>query len=534
MAIAALCIVGLAPAAMAWLQTPPASVPQSRSKVVKVEPSDLEQREDLVGREVEVDDRVQYFVPRNPSTEDDELKLKRTSVTFLVPKRLRLRTWSGVSGVVVRGVLARDEGRLVCRVSAFEVMPNDLERLQRGIAALPPKDSEHRRVWAAWAERRASAFQDVPLLNRAKAVEAEALRLEGDLPRVGVDAPQEWLAKAQDARRRKIPEPEPSAWAHRALRAKLAAANNAAEVAGVIKTIESMFPDAAADKTSARVNLAQSAVLYAKDPLGAYRAASPGVRKALDRRLWADATEQLIELQGGQDLPGAIAMSERAAAELPEKPELPTRLLEKSISRYRNNIKALRLSEVKALAQAYRERLGQPDEAIKVLRDWLHHKRQQLSNTDAEGRVALANLHDELLQDRVTAVELLRQAWKIDPTSKEVAEAFRTRGFRKSKEDWVDDAPQAPATATDRPGQAPRPRGLLGLTPDEVRQQFGNPNRVNYVGSRGQLVEQWIYLDTDNLRYVNLLRAPGELKPRVIAHYALPKATVKGGLGTTR
>ncbi len=59
-------------------------------------------------------------------------------------------------------------------------------------------------------------FKDDALMRRAKALEAEAMRLEGDTKRLAVDAPQEWLDRAIEARRRNVPEPEPSAWAHRA------------------------------------------------------------------------------------------------------------------------------------------------------------------------------------------------------------------------------------------------------------------------------------------------------------------------------
>src|SRR5436309_3023159 len=90
-----------------------------------VEPADLQRREDLIGREVVVDDRVAYYVPRNGS-EDDELQLKRTPVTFQVPRRLRPSS-TRMAGVVVHGVLKRDGGRLVCQVTSLQVVPNDLE-----------------------------------------------------------------------------------------------------------------------------------------------------------------------------------------------------------------------------------------------------------------------------------------------------------------------------------------------------------------------------------------------------------------------
>jgi len=308
-------VVGLAGTARGWPQ----------SQAVPVEPAQLGQRADLVGREVEVDDRVRYYVPRAGS-DRDELQLKRTPVLFLVPRRFRPPTTSRLPAVVVRGVLERDGSRLVCQVTDLRPVPNDLDRLERGLSALGPRDYQTRKAWAQWARQRAADFQDEVLQKRAGDLEAEALRLEGAFRRLGVDASQEWLARAQEARRRHVPEPEPSAMAHRALRARLEAARDAAGLQAVLREIASFFPDAAADRGSAGANLAPWLTPYANDPAAAYRTAPQATRKALDRRLWADARERLLELEASQDLSSAIARSERAAAELPEKPELAARL----------------------------------------------------------------------------------------------------------------------------------------------------------------------------------------------------------------
>jgi len=500
----------------------------SQAEAVQVEAADLESRKDLIGQEVVVDDHVAFYVDRSGSAAD-ELQLKRTAVTFLVPRRLRPPTTSRKSAVQVRGVLKRDEGRLVCDVTALKPVPNDIERLEQGTAGLSAKDFETRLTWARWAERRARAFKDDALLKRAKKVEADALRIEAYVKRLTVDAPQAWLAMAQDARRRQVPEPGPSALAHRALRAKLAAASGIADVKAIVQAIESFFPQAASDRDSARANLANWEAPYANDPEAVYNTAPQHTRKALDRRLWADATERLLELQSTKDLQSAIDLSARAETLLPEKPNLAAQLIEKAARLARQDLSTARLAEVKALALLYREKLHQPDESLNILRDWLKIQSEKLSNTDAEGPLSLANLYDELLQDRVTAVELLRKAWRIDSKSKEIAEAFRSRGFHKVKDEWIE--------STSATKQTPAAeKGLRGLTPDEVRLEIGSkPNRVSYVASKGQLIEQWIYeLDTKMVRYVNLLHTPGDLKPRVIADYQLPRIFVKGGPGPFR
>jgi len=130
-------------------------------------------------------------------------------------------------------------------------------------------------------------------------------------------------------------------------------------------------------------------------------------------------------------------------------------------------------------------------------------RKGKLSPTDAEGPVALAALYEELLEDRAAARELLARAWKIDPGNKEVAEAFRTRGYNLVKDRWVESQP-ATGNASDRFITAPATlpelltsQGLKGKTPEEVSQLIASrPDRKVYSATRGQLIEQWIFAVT--------------------------------------
>jgi len=50
--------------------------------------------------------------------------------------------------------------------------------------------------------------------------------------------------------------------------------------------------------------------------------------------------------------------------------------------------------------------------------------------------------------------------------------------------------------------------------------------------TKGQIIEQWIFLvpNQSQVRYVNFLHTPGELLPRVVADYFLPRKVLRGHL----
>ena len=81
---------------------------------------------------------------------------------------------------------------------------------------------------------------------------------------------------------------------------------------------------------------------------------------------------------------------------------------------------------------------------------------------------------------------------------------------------------------------------VQGLRGPHAATRFALAWEVNLTESimlpRGdELIEQWIYhLDNKKVRFVNLLRSPGELKPRVIADYTIPSSSLKGGTQTVR
>jgi tetratricopeptide (TPR) repeat protein len=294
------------------------------------------------------------------------------------------------------------------------------------------------------------------------------------------------------------------------------------------------------DQTAGRVNLTQWNQAYGKDPGASYRSAPADIRLALDRQLWADGLEKLLESQAAEDTHAAVRLAARAESDLPDRPPLAASLLNRGLNAARENLESLRRDEVMALGQIYRDKLHNTQSALDLYRDWLKSKRDRLSETDADGPVALASLYEEMLQDRSAARELLERAWKIDPGSKEVTEAFRARGYQLVKDQWVEAGPTSAqavrSTGDDGASRSAPPSsavGLRGQSPDEVLRQIGSkPDRKALSGTKGQIIEQWIFQvpTRKQIHFVNFARSPGELQPRVVSDYFLPSTAIIGEL----
>ncbi|MFO0907673.1 MAG: hypothetical protein U0794_04810 [Isosphaeraceae bacterium] len=525
---------------------------------IAVEPTELSRRTDLVGREVEVDDRVSFFQFHRDEG-FDEISLKRSpDVVFWLPKPLRPATNPQPPAIRIRGILQRDGNRVRVEVTGFDLMPNDLDRLNAAVATLSKLDHRNRGAWIQWAERRAASFKDDALLKRAREIEAEGLRTEADRVPPGTDPGRHWLSLADRARSRQISEPEPGALAHRGMRALLAEARSKRDLEGLVQEVRGRFPRSLTPNSSDKPAELESWIpAYDRDPAAAYRSAPVGVRTLLDRRLVADVLSRWFERRAADEPAQGIEIAREAASEVSDRPALVRSLFTRALENQAGKIGTLTRQQVARLGALYKEQLGQPEKAGELTRLWLDTKRRtELAAKDAGGRLRLAEDYEVDLGDRATAIQLLREAAEIDPSSKEVDLAFRSRGFRKSNGTWVEstnrssrevsgkdrdtveaasDAPtssseserihvaaQEPEVRRTRGGG--RPDSLLGASAEQVRSQFGlKPDRRSWSASQGQVTEQWVFSLTDRETYVTFATRPGERHSRVISVYSLPR-----------
>ena len=507
------------------------------SAPLNVESGELTKHPEWIGRELIVDDRVALF-QWHPETLYDQIFLKRSpEVTFELPPKLRMKKSPQAPAVQLRGVLRKAGNHWSFEVSEIELLPHDITRLNRALEILPQTEVAKRRAWAAWAEKRAKAFDDKELRAKAMAIEAEAIRVEAERPKG--DKAAYWLALAEEARKRRIPEPEPTAIFHRAIQQGEKDSKTAADFAKWAEAVEIFLPDVKTIPDQV-VDLSEINPRYANDPAETYRLANAEQRVALDRRLYENLNDRALRQRTMETPENFLAIADEAAAKLPNHPELETALLEEGMKTASIKVANLRQSEVADLARLYRERLRHPERALDLWRNWLDDQRKnRLSPRDAEGRLALAGQYETLLNDRATAIALLKEAWKLDPSSSEIEQAFLSKNFRKVEGEWVERIGQETTPPMETASESPiptsqpaidAPRGktsdsLRNATAEQVRVRMGgNPDRRIRSRSRDQLIEQWIYLGTREDFHINLRRKSGDLQSRVVSFFSLPKS----------
>jgi tetratricopeptide (TPR) repeat protein len=508
---------GLRPALLAALLPAPAAGAD------EVEPADLARRPELIGREVTVDDRIKLIL-YHQGRGFDEILLKQTPVRFRLPARLRYSRAPELAldgrlvppgSARIRGTLRKTDDDWICDVEAVELLPDDLTRLDKGVAALGPDDGEGRIAWARWAERRAADFEDARLRARARQIQAEAIRIEAARPAANPAA--HWLRLAERARSQHL-DVEAAALAHRAFRARLAASRTASDLDQLAAAIRAFLPDAARPHPA---DLAAWKGPYGNDPQAAYLKAPADVRAALDRELLADALQKAIDLRAAAEPRLAVELARQAREELPDRPAVVARLLKAGQEALENRVESLRRDEVEELARSF-ESAGQPGRARDLRRRWLDDRKKGLSPRDAEGMVDLAEQYATMLGDKDTALDLLRQAERVAPNLKGLGTIYRRLGFRKVNDRWVASDPAPAREAADEPADRPAGDSLIGATREQVRTQLGEPDRKAWSATQGQFVEQWIYRGQRKTQYINFAPSLGSHHVTVQRRYSLP------------
>jgi hypothetical protein len=489
------------------------------------EPAELSRDRNLIGREVTVEDRIRNFQPNQAtrSSQLDQLYLKRTNVIFRLPPSLQPSRVPKEPAVRITGLLVEENGKLFVDVSSLDLLPPDLEYARGQLKRLAKEDLKAKSELLAWGSRRARDFKDDELKKFMNELERDVFLLEAQ----SNSSVTRKLQLARLAREKQMGETIENGIAHQAFREQLANSKTKDELEKIAAEVSAFLPQASEVKTSLgglhprmKTNLATE-----------YMKAPKEFRDSYDRELLLDIIEKNVLLQSKSGPTNPLDLAILAKAKAPERTALQNELLERGVATLETSLKSLQFKDLESAMKTVKG-FGRDELARTLGLKWLDERRRLLHSSDIDGHLWLAEQYQQVLNDRKTSAEILKDAIKTDPQSKTVTEALRKLGLRKSAQsnEWYDPKESEKGSQPNSSQQndlGTRQNGSLrGMTDTQIKNLLGpNPDRVSRIATQDETVEQWTYLGAKGRIIVNfrLPRGNSRTPPEVISNYSLPK-----------
>jgi len=208
----------------------------------------------------------------------------------------------------------------------------------------------------------------------------------------------------------------------------------------------------------------------------------------------------------------AFLIARQAAATLVPQPALVQRLLKEAAHQQEAHLILLEEPQVADLADYYSGPLGDRAAAARVQRRWLRLRREALGPGKSTERLQLARLAWKWLKDRELAADLCLEALQANPDLTAATHMLHEElAYRWTDKGWVRQEQKSSTLTSIR----------AGMTPAEVRQLKGAPERIARQHVNRRYLEQWIY-DHPTPLWVEFHGVKGQ-EPRVVQVHPLPR-----------
>lgn len=396
--------------------------------------------------------------------------------------------------VEVTGQLARENGRLLFKITSLKKLPGDLEHFVTEQSKIDLSDPRDWYELAKWGQQRAEFYNDEEL--KQKALNAFRRGVEAEYSQLRIKQPENLMKLAEKAEEFKLDPRLAEAYRHEALvleweQLKKQKGSNADPVrAQLIK----LFPKSI---TPLKVDQPAERKRYLADQVAEFQKATPEQRQRMIRWFYSQIVlDQILKglAEGGSN---GFKIAADIKKQLPERPDLARQYEQMQLSFDFHRIDELPRQYVLDLAKEYQQR-GDQTKAKQTLENWVEARRKKLEPGDADGRVSVARDLMELTGNRPGAVKLLLQAWELNPKSAETAAMLGRLGYMLHEDKWLD--PQEVKEFRDDPIRKAIRNGTVvaGMNRDQVKKALGAPTQVGRSISGGAINELWIYGEAGN------------------------------------
>ncbi|QDV18356.1 hypothetical protein Pan153_30130 [Gimesia panareensis] len=396
--------------------------------------------------------------------------------------------------VEVTGQLARENGRLLFKITSLKKLPTDLEQFVTDESKI---DLGNPRDWYAladWGRNRAEFYSDKELAQ--KALNAYRRGIEAEYSKLTVKQPENLMKLADKAEEFKLDPRLAENFRHEALvleweQLKKQKAPDANPVrAQLLKLFPKYVTPLKADQPLERKR-------YLADQVAVFQKANAEQRQRMLRWFYSQIVlDQTLKglAEGGSN---GFKIASEIKRQLPERTDLVKKYQEMQLSFDFDRVAELPRQYVLDLAKEFQQR-GDQEQAKQTLVNWVEARRKKLEPGDADGRVSVARDLIELTGNRRAAIKLLLEAWELNPKSTDTATMLGRLGYMLHEDKWLD--PGEVKELRDDPIRKAIRNGTVvaGMNRDQVRKALGAPTQIGRSISGGAINELWIYGEAGN------------------------------------
>lgn len=401
--------------------------------------------------------------------------------------------------IEVYGRLGNKNGRLIFLVRSIRERATDMESLRIRKLAIGQDRIEDWYRLADWAKQRGTFYEDQELLNAYTDAYQRGLLLE--YSNLSKDDAQGRLDLAARGKQYGMAEKLRAEYVHEAYRIlwKSARTKKQPDYKNLLKKMLQDLPGSELPLKDPQLERQQQ---YQRNPLSAYREASPGTRRLLHRILYSEIMLKTIEENARQDGSNGKAIAEEIEKELPERKTLATKYRERELAYRFSRVELLGRSDLLKLFHLFSDR-NEPEKAVQTLTRWLTARETAMRQEGPSGLIRVAEDYINLMNDKPKAVKLLREAHQQSPESEEILERLRRLGYVFKNGKWltVEEAAKIPEDPIDKAIR--EGRVIIGMTSVQARSAMGGkPTTTTRFATAGDIYELWAYGERGTTRLV--------------------------------
>ncbi len=448
----------------------------------------------------------------------DSLRMRNCDLPFKSTQQLKA---SGTSKVIeVSGRLAKEttSGKLYFEIDQIRFLPTDLQSLTERERAISRGAAKQWYELAEWATARGKFYNDDELLERAKVITRNGLKLErGELKELTPQALRQLSARVTVLG---LDEALRLDWLHESLSLEWESLQKSAPKPDLtadefdvtkdplFQFLQKVDQDMPGATTRADNVLPLEVNEYRRNSVLTYRNANDSRRRKFERLFHVEVATAAIRRITKPDDSNGDEVANRLDEFLPEQHDLAEQHRDRELAFLSKNSATLSRNRLGELVQRCRDR-KQEALAKEAITLWLTRREQSLRKDGVTGLIQIADDRLALLQDQPGAGALLLEALKLAPTNEDIHERLTKLGYQKVNDQWVQpqgapltpNSPQPAGAETDLERNIRLGVPKVDMTSAELLKCLGSPQSLTRVATSGGITETWIYRDGVTVRH---------------------------------